>query len=129
MKKRGRPAFKVTPALRREVEQMKSVGETKETIARAIGCSVPTLEMHFALEIDIGGSRRRREVVGLLYKSARNGNVAAQKKLEEMTSMAISAEKTPEPKSEQAEPLGKKEQANREAQTAHEDTSWGTLLN
>ncbi|TGS80969.1 resolvase, partial [Mesorhizobium sp. M3A.F.Ca.ET.175.01.1.1] len=48
---RGRPAFQPTAAMRRTVELMVSCGDSKETVARAIGCSVPTLELHFDEEL------------------------------------------------------------------------------
>ncbi len=126
MPKRGRPAFKATENLRREVEEMTSCGMAEDNIARAIGCSTPTLRTYFAEELLIGRDTRRREVIKLLFKSARSGNVSAQKKLEDMT--ALTATVRPayvEPKEPK---LGKKEEALRAAREPNTDTTLGELM-
>ncbi len=114
MSRRGRPSFKPTAAKRREVEELRSCGMSEDDVARALGISTPTLQKYFAGELLNGAARKRAEIIKLLHKSARAGNVSAQKKLEEMTRVSALAEgfmgKAPaEPK--QAPPLGKKEQA------------------
>ena len=125
--RRGRPQFKVTPVLRRTVEQMVSVGESQEAIARAIGCERHLLQKHFAEELATGASRKRREVIAMLYKTAAAGNVSAQKKLEEMTSAASAAEEVREREkggsvdgastpAAAPQKLGKKEEAQRAAE-------------
>ncbi len=119
--RKGRPEFRPTTPMRRAVEQMAAVGERHETIARAIGISGVTLSKYFAGELVDGRSKRRREVVDLLFKSARSGNVSAQKKLEEMTGATAPTPRT-EPK------LGKKERANAEAENAGEGTEWAHLI-
>jgi hypothetical protein len=96
------------------------VGSSHDMIARAIGCSRPTLEARFGDELRNGVARKRKEVIAGLFKTAGRGNVSALKRLEELTSMVPE----PEPK----EKLGKKETANIEARTAHEGSSWGDLL-
>lgn len=126
MAKSGRPAFPVTPALRREVEQMRSVGMSIDEIAIAIGCSTPTLTKHFDAELTTGAAKRRREVVNLLYQTARKGNVSAQKKLEEMTQAAALAaarmDEEPAPDATQKPSrLGKKEQAAADAAAIAEE--------
>lgn len=106
---RGRPQFKPTPALRRKVEELVTGGMSKDECARAIGCSTPTLEKYFEEELANGVAKKRAEVIGLLFKSARKGNVTAQKKLEEMSRVSGAAEavKSREPKPAK---LGKKEE-------------------
>ncbi|MBE1208121.1 hypothetical protein [Aminobacter carboxidus] len=113
---RGRPPFKPTPALRRKVEELVSCGMSKDECARAIGCSTPTLEKYFEEELANGVAKKRAEVIGLLYREAKKGNVTAQKKLEEMTRVASAAEAVgarsgtkPVPQ-ERAPKLGKKEE-------------------
>lgn len=108
-RKTGRPEYRVTIEARRIVEEMKFVGESDNTIARALGIDPDTLRKHFVDELADGHAQRRKEVIGLLFKSARDGNVSAQKKLEEMgrvaqASEAVKAREKPEPK------LGKKEE-------------------
>jgi hypothetical protein len=119
---RGRPEFRPTTLMRRAVEQMAAVGERHETIARAIGISGVTLAKYFAGELLDGRSKRRREVVDLLFRSARSGNVSAQKKLEEMTGATPAVPQSDAPK------IGKKERANVEAENAAEGTSWDQLI-
>lgn len=85
MAKRGRRPFKVTLAMRRKVTELISVGMTHDDIARAIGCSTPTLDKNFPEELKTGASVRRAETIALLYKNARSGNLGAQKHLEGLT--------------------------------------------
>jgi len=89
--KRGRPSYRPSIEDRQTVEELKFVGESDNTIARALGIDPDTLRKHFAGELADGHSQRRKEVIGLLFKSARDGNVAAQKKLEEMGKAAGAA--------------------------------------
>ena len=124
-KKRGRPLFKPTAAQRRAVEQMVACGESQEIISRAIGCDPDTLRKHFPEELLSGHSRRRREVIELLFTNARGGNVSAQKKLEEITAAAGASSEFTEPKQPA---LGKKEVAAVEATVAGEGTDWGDDL-
>jgi hypothetical protein len=105
----GRPEYRPTIEARQTVEQMRFVGESEDVIARALGISTPTLRKHFKEELADGHAQRRKEVIGLLFAAARDKNVAAMKKLEEMGRVAGAAEavkrrETPPPK------LGKKEQ-------------------
>lgn len=117
MKRRGRPVFKATPARRRIVQEMLACGERQDIIAAAIGCDRDTLRKHFARDLDIGRAERRREIIQLLFRSARKGNVAAQKRLDDMTRIAGAEERlgaTPE----RPRQIGKKEQAKEAAEAA-----------
>lgn len=107
--KGGRPSFRPSVEQRRIVEEMKFCGESENTIARAIGIDPDTLRKHFADELADGHAQRRKEVIGLLFASARAGNVSAQKKLEEMGRVAGAAEAV---KARETKPpkLGKKEE-------------------
>jgi hypothetical protein len=121
--KRGRPFFKVTRANRNVVEQLLAVGEKQELIAATIGCSVVTLRAKFGEELKFGAARRRAEVLSMLYRAARTGNVAAIKRLDELMHLSASEGALPKPK-----PLGKKAQAQLDAEMAGEGTSWADLL-
>lgn len=135
MAKRGRPPFKPTPKQRRAVEQMVSVGESKATIARALRIDDDTLDKHFADELANGLARRRMEVSDLLFKSARKGNVSAQKHLDQRIGIAAAEAAfggdKPAAPAEQPRPrkLGKKEEAQAAAETAGSGTDWGNDLN
>lgn len=107
--KRGRPPFRPTIEQRQTVEQMKFCGESDATIARALCIDPDTLRKHFADELADGHAQKRKEVISMLFSSARGGNVSAQKKLEEMGRVAAAEEavrgrEKPTPK------LGKKEE-------------------
>lgn len=108
-RRRGRPAFKPTAAMRRTVEQMKFCGESENTIARALGIDPDTLRKHFVDELANGHAHQRQEVIGMLFTSAKNGNVSAQKKLEELGRVAA-AEEAVKGREKPAPKLGKKEE-------------------
>jgi predicted RNA-binding Zn ribbon-like protein len=111
-KSAGRPEFRPTPRIRQKVEQLIGCGMSQDAVARAIGISTPTLVKHFAEELANGVATKRSEIIGMLFKSAKSGNVTAQKKLEEMNRLAAAAEAMaglPE-QPPKAEPMGKKAQ-------------------
>lgn len=112
---------------------MVSVGESKATIARALQIDEDTLNKHFADELANGLARRRLEVTALLFKSARAGNVAAQKHLDQKVGAAAAetefvGEKPAAGLARVPKP-GKKEQAKEAANTAGAGTDWGDDLN
>lgn len=75
-----RRKLKVTDEDRRLVKQLAAVGVPQEVIARKIGVRSPkTLRKHFREELDFGAVEANANVVGAVYKSAMEGNVAAQK--------------------------------------------------
>lgn len=108
-RKVGRPAYAPSPEDRETVEQMKFCGETEFVIATALGITIPTMRKHFRHELDKGAANRRREVIGLLFATARKGNVSAQKKLEEMGRVAGAAASV-KGREAKAPRLGKKEE-------------------
>ncbi len=123
MPRTGRPTFKATDKLKREVAELISCGMSRDDVALAIGCSTPTLEKYFPKEIQQGAAEKRAEVIGLLFKNARKGNVSAQKALEAMTrtSLAESEIRRREGSGSEgpaalARPLGKKEQQRQAAE-------------
>lgn len=114
-KRGGRPEYKPTIETRQTVEEMKYCGESENVIARALGIDVDTMRKHFSDELENGHANRRRELIGLMFKSARDGNASNQKRLEEIGRVAGAADavKAREPK---AEKLGKKEQRQQVAE-------------
>jgi hypothetical protein len=80
---------------------------------------------HLSEELGTGLAKRRAEVISLLFRQSRKGNVAAIKRLEEMTSVASSLAN---PKSPKEPRLGKKETLQRAALTDSEGTGWEELL-
>lgn len=131
---RGRPPFKPTTAQRKQVTELVACGMKQDDMARVIGISTPTLVLHFEEELKTGVAKKRAEVIGFLFKTAKKGNVSAQKKLEEMTRLAAAQaafEQQPhlqQPSSDQrpaaATPEGKKAQAQAAAHGAGHGTDW-----
>lgn len=76
-RKRGRPAYQPTVEQRKTVEQMKFVGESDATIARALGMDVDTMRRHFDDELADGYAQRRAELVNILFDAARAKKIAA----------------------------------------------------
>lgn len=111
----GRPPYRASLEDRTTVEQMKFVGESEATIARALRIDPDTLRKHFAEELADGHAQRRKEVIGLLFDSARGGNVSAQKKLEEMGRVASASEAIKD-RERPAAKVGKKEERKRAAE-------------
>ena len=122
----GRPPYEPTKEQRKRVSVCAGGGMAHEEIALAMGISRNTLEKYFEAELSIGAYERRMEVVSAMHKAALKGNVAAQKAFLALDP-ALAA--PPEPQPEKIEPLGKKEQAQADAQTAHlNDPEWAGLL-
>ncbi|TGP22307.1 MULTISPECIES: hypothetical protein [unclassified Mesorhizobium] len=136
---RGRPAFQPTAAMRRTVELMVSCGDSKETVARAIGCSVPTLELHFDEELKNGYAKKRREILTWMERGARKGNATLIKRLEEMTRVTGAAADFEAQQKDGASPApvagparaakrGKKEVQREDAFNAGVNSEWGDDL-
>ena len=131
--KRGRPRHQPTKAQRADVELLMASGCTLEQIAARLHISEPTFRLAYATEIENGRARGRAQIVAMLVKSARGGNVSAQKKLEEMSRLAdASAEvETAVAPATRTPVQGKKEQQQAEATaTLSQPTGdWGDDLN
>lgn len=114
------------------VEVLSGYGVPAKEIAEAVGITEPTLRRRYRRELDAGYAKVEAKLVGNLLRLASGKDGTALKAI--MFSLQCrfgwsQYAPAPEPKLEHDMPLGKKEQANREAQTAHEDTSWGNILN
>lgn len=97
-----------------------------EEIAIGLGITRPTLEKHFAHELSTGAYQKRLEVIDAMHRSAKKGNVAAQKAYVSMTPR-VAAPPAPAPAGK-ASKVGKKEQAEADAQGAQTGTEWESLL-
>lgn len=125
----GRPEFKPSRAQRKKVERLVYSGMRQVDIARAIGISKPTLTKHFEEELATGLAKQRAAVVEMLFDSAKDGNVSAMRKLEEMGRIAgAEAALAAEPDQHATPKLGKKEEAEEVAKTAGAGSEWGDDL-
>lgn len=130
----GRPPHQPTDELRRRVAICAGAGMFHEDIAIAIGISRPTLTKHYQFELFHGALAKRADVLVALYENAMKGNVSAQKAYASLDPPKVSAPDPEAPGAGQYPPppadakLGKKEQAQIDAKTAHVGTDWDDLL-
>jgi hypothetical protein len=131
MPKRGRPAYQPTKVQRNQVAIAAGAGIAHEEIALGLGITRKTLLKYFAEELTTGAYRKRLEVMQAMHRAAKKGNVAAAKAYMSMTPDAAAPPVPKEPE-QPAEPkvpaLGKKEQAQIDAGSAHVGTEWADLL-
>lgn len=126
----GRPGFEPTWRQREDVKLLKADDWSDERIARYLGISRNTLLAHFADELEAGADQVRARVLRDLSLASSKGSAAASDRLLKLPGMIAPAQQLPVPESAAPEPvLGKKAQANRDAQTAHQGTSWNQILN
>ena len=130
---RGRPEHKPTPATRRTVSIAAGGGMRHEDIAIALGISRPTLDKWYQAELSEAASLRRMEVMQALYVAAKKGSSAAAKAYlahdPQISAPPMPAGEAVAVKPDvKAPPLGKKDQAQADAQTAHVGTEWDSLL-
>ena len=122
-KARGRPEYVATDEEREKVRVLKAGGMSNEAIAEAIGISEPTLRKHFSFDIEIGAAKVTADILMARYRAAIGGNVSAQNKwLDAAGAVPPKGRKAKDPKP------GKKEAAQTEADTAHQSSDWGNLL-
>jgi len=137
----GRPAYKPTAAVRRQVSIAAGAGMPHEHIALALGITTPTLRKHFERELSVVAYQRRMEALQGLHAAAKRGNVSAAKaytatppEFEPLGAASGAPVSTPAPQPKVApapQPLaavGKKEQAAIDATTAQVGTGWEGLL-
>ena len=130
----GRPPHVPTAASRRKVAIGAGGGMRHEDLATALGISRPTLELHYAHELSAGALSKRLEVLEGLHAAAKRGSSsAARAYLEAEAEFGVppapkEPAAPPEAKPEKVPALGKKEQAQADALTAHVGTDWADLL-
>lgn len=121
---RGRPEYVPTDELREKVQVLRAQGMSKEAIAVALDISTETLTKHFSLELECAVAKKTADVMMARFRSAIGGSVPAQNKFLELAGAV-----PPQPKKPPRTPkLGKKEQADVDAQAAPGDSDWGSIL-
>jgi len=124
----GRPSFKKTKENQELVALLRADGWTQERIAAYLGCDVKTLAKYFSRELQHGSDLIRGMALQVTLQRMRQGNSVATGRLLELTLEAGAVAIPIAPKADKPAPLGKKEQANAEAEVAHENTAWGAIL-
>lgn len=131
--KRGRPVHTPTDEKRRLVIQLMAFDWSVEQISAALSITPPTLRKHYFRELKSRAEARFRVEAKLLTKlmdEADAGNVSAiDKYMKRLEKHDARVPKSAQGKVPKVKPLGKKEEADRLAKTAHENSSWGQLVN
>lgn len=78
-KRPGQPAFKPTPAMRKDVSLYKAAGLSEPAIADALKISQNTLRKYFSVDLMSARSVQRAINLKRMTKAANAGNVSAQK--------------------------------------------------
>ncbi len=126
--KGGRPFHVPTAEQRKIVESMAGFGIPQESIGKVVGVGPDALRAHYRTELDNGMTVANYNVAKNLYAIAQGtGREAVTACIFWLKTRAGWSEYGPTPKN-QEEPIGKKEQANREAVTAAQDTGWANLV-
>lgn len=136
----GRPEFEPSYRQREDVKLAKADNWSDDRIARFIGVSRTTLLKHFALELEWGVDQLRMQVLRDVKAAAGKGNRAAAEMMLNLPGMIGGTSVLPIPEQESETPevsdatshrvgIGKKEQARRDAQTAHQGTAWDRIVN
>lgn len=128
----GQPPFKPTKAQCNDVESMKADGWSNERIALMLRISRPTLEKHFADELQYGRDKVQLENLKNLRKMAKK-NASAAKQLNDRLDIAATrrpdgGDLLPDPPQHKEPKLGKKERQQLEAENPDRATEMGDLL-
>lgn len=117
-----------------KVRALLLAGWRGDAIAQELGISEPTLRKHYFRTIDAARrqalAESRAKVMVQLAGAAGTGNVSAMKELLRVIGeqeMSLGLVMRPEPDAPAPRP-GKKEQAQSDSVSAHEGTTWGSIL-
>lgn len=120
-----------TDQAREICEALAGFGIPQDKIAQVLRITKPTLELHYRAELDRGAASVEAQLVGNLLRLAKGTDGTALKAI--MFTLQCRFGWTPYAPAPvditPQERIGKKEQANIEAQTAHEESSWAQLVN
>ena len=126
----GRPEFEPTWRQREDVKLCKADNWSDERIARLLRISRTTLLKYFAEELEHGADLVRMDILRNLKAASAKGSRPAAEAILKLPGLVAPLEQLPTPEDPPAatEAVGKKEQASRDAQSAHQGTSWGQIL-
>jgi lambda repressor-like predicted transcriptional regulator len=124
----GRPAFAKNTENQQLVATLISAGWSQARIARYLGCDEKTLRKHFSREIEAGTDLVEGMVLQVLVQKMRGGHVPSANKLLEI--IDEKGRPAPPQRGSESKPdkLGKKAQANLDAQTPPAESGWAQVL-
>ena len=124
----GRPLHAPTENTQRQVEMLASFGNTEDQIAQIVGISHPTLRRHYKQCLELGHIKANNAVAKNLFRQAIKDDQRAFPAIKFwLNCRAGWSEYAPPPAALEPKP-GKKEQAQRAADTAEEGTEWSHLV-
>lgn len=126
--KGGRPRHEPTEKDRQIVEILSGYGIPQEKIAPVIGIDTMTLARRYPDEIRRGAAVVEAKLIGNLLRLASGSDGTALKAIMFSLQSRFGWSMYAPPPRDRAGLLGKKEQLQMEAETAHVDSSWGELL-
>lgn len=122
----GRPSYRRRTEVAEIIRNLRAGGEKVAAIALAVGLSEPTLRRVYSDELTDGADLVRAELIQAMLTKAKGGSVSAMRLAFEQLDKGAAAVPVTRKKAEPAK--GKKELALDAAQTAHEGTTWGQIL-
>ncbi len=129
---RGRKRHRYTPQLAEKIAVLRATGATKEEISQRVGLSVPTIDKYYFRSLEHGpGLVKALLTEALLEAAIKGGKVGAFRlafELLERGEAQVPVASRRKAQTEPEEKLGKKAQADVDAQAAHEGTSWADVL-
>lgn len=128
-KKGGRPEWEPTQQQRNMIEAMSGYGLQDYEIAKVLEVSGPTLRKHCWRELELGHLKMNAKVAQSLFKITQDPKNPKQAAACMFWMKCRAGWREMDPLVPREPPLGKKEQADRDAQTADEGTEWDGLLN
>ncbi|WP_411033830.1 hypothetical protein [Shinella sp. BYT-45] len=126
--RRGRPSYAKSKENQELVTVLRTAGWNQERIARQLGCDVKTLRKYFSRELDAGADIVEAEALMVTYRKMRQGNSVATGRILDLADKAQMALPQRRQPAEKPVRLGKKEQADVDARSGHENNEWGNLL-
>jgi hypothetical protein len=125
---RGRKRHRRLPQVAEKVAVLRAAGLKETAIALRIGLSEPTLRKYYFRELAEGETLARAVLIEGLWAEAKTGKAAAARIILEEFDKGRAAVPVSRRDPSKVEKLGKKAQADADAKTAQEGTSWADLL-
>lgn len=126
--KGGRPPHQPSEKDRQMVEVLAGFAVPTTKIADVLDITQPTLLKHYETELRTGAAKVEATLVGNLLRLAKGSDGTALKAITFALNCRFGwSAYVPRPETEK--PLGKKEMAEADARSAHEESDWGRLIN
>lgn len=126
--RRGRPSFGINRENQQLVALLRAAGWSQKRISGYMQCDEKTLRKNFSRELQDGADLIEGMALEVTLKKMRTGNSVATGRIFDIIDRGRIEPPPPKDDDEKIVPLGKKAQADLDAETAHEASGWGNLL-